>query len=346
MATYADTTFTASGADPETHDITWPFQDRADVLVYRNGVLLVKDTDYRFSGASQLQWSSAFSLNTAGDTIRVLRSTSRSSRLTTYTAVRLNKDILEADSLQAFYMAQEALDATEAEGSLLESTDAGAGYGPQATLYRNSVSPADSDGLGEFLFDANDSGGNRTTVAALRTTWIDVTDGTEDAEVAIRTVAAGTLADRVAVRQGFFGVGATGGDQGADTVNMSAYYIDGTDILSSVVLQKTYVSSLQTITSGGLLTLVHGLGAEAKVVELVLQCTAVDAGYSVGNRIIIQQASPFLTVGRGMVILTTATQVQIRYSSDANAFAYPAKITGVLTALDNTKWQMEVRAYA
>jgi len=479
MAKFADTTFTASGADPETHDISWPFVDQAHVKVQRNGVLLVEDTDYRFSGASQLEWSSSYSLNTAGDTIRVFRNTSQSSRLTTYTAVRLNKTMLENDSLQAFYMGQEALDAIQAEGFELVSTDAGAGYGPIKTLYRNSTSPADNDGLGEVHFDGNDSGGNQTTVAAIRATWIDVTDTTEDGEISFRTIVAGTLADKVAIRNGIFGVGATGGDKGANTANFSGYYVDGTDLfarantwtgqqiistvspsavalsienadasassgpvldmardsaspaandglgvvrwvgkndaaediaytqMSSTIIDPTdgsedgrmqwftringtlqrtlrlqtgllvgiattggdptdgvvncqgveingtaipfhvsYTSPLQTITSSGLLTLAHGLGAEPKSLMFVLECQVADAGYSIGDRIFVDLNNTASGINRFNACYFDSTNVNIRFTSAGTCFTYANKTTGSAAGLINTSWKLEVRAYA
>lgn len=79
----------------------------------------------------------------------------------------------------------------------LESTDADAASGPDLSLYRNSATPAASDVLGSILFDGEDSAGNQQTYASIRSLISDTTSGSEDADLRIRLVIAGTLADEV-----------------------------------------------------------------------------------------------------------------------------------------------------
>jgi hypothetical protein len=74
----------------------------------------------------------------------------------------------------------------------LESTDAGAGYGPYLDLRRTSASPIDGDGLGAIVFTGQDSGANGTTYAQIRAEASDVTDGTEDGLLSFRTIVGGS----------------------------------------------------------------------------------------------------------------------------------------------------------
>lgn len=107
------------------------------------------------------------------------------------------------------------------------TTDASATAGPDISLYRDSASPAASDVIGRFIFYGEDSAGNKEAYATIKTTILDPTSTSEDSDIRLGTENAGTLADRVIVGQGFYTAGATGGDQGANTINASAYYDDG-----------------------------------------------------------------------------------------------------------------------
>lgn len=109
----------------------------------------------------------------------------------------------------------------------IQSTDAGAGVGPLLVLDRDSASPADSDLLGKVKFQGNDSAASNEEYANVYAKIIDKTAGTEDAQLITQTVIAGTLADRLKVGAGIVVGSATGGDQGAGTINATAIYDDG-----------------------------------------------------------------------------------------------------------------------
>lgn len=109
----------------------------------------------------------------------------------------------------------------------LKSTEAGATSGPDIELYRDSASPAASDILGSVLFYGEDSAGNKELYAAIRAAIVDKTSATEDADLIIRTVVAGTVADRWHFRIGMYADTATGTDQGTGTINAKAVYDDG-----------------------------------------------------------------------------------------------------------------------
>ncbi|WP_167391374.1 hypothetical protein [Mesorhizobium temperatum] len=110
---------------------------------------------------------------------------------------------------------------------IVTNTDAGAAAAPVVDAYRNSASPAASDAIGLFNLTGKDSADNKTTYAALAGTILDPTNGSEDGRAALRTIVAGTEADRLRVEVGVYTPNATGGDKGADTINTKAVYIDG-----------------------------------------------------------------------------------------------------------------------
>ena len=73
----------------------------------------------------------------------------------------------------------------------LTSTDADSNSGPLLTMYRNSSSPADSDFLGDIAFQGENSAGETITYSQVTSRTVDVTDGTEDGRIAIKTMRAG-----------------------------------------------------------------------------------------------------------------------------------------------------------
>ena len=73
----------------------------------------------------------------------------------------------------------------------LTSTDADSNFGPLLTMYRNSSSPADADFLGDIEFQGENSAGETITYAQVFGRTVDVTDGTEDGRIAIKTMRAG-----------------------------------------------------------------------------------------------------------------------------------------------------------
>ena len=76
-------------------------------------------------------------------------------------------------------------------------TGAAANVGPVLDLYRNSASPADSDVVGRINFKGENSAGESIDYAYLTGIILDVTDGTEDGYIAIRSMLAGSDIPRI-----------------------------------------------------------------------------------------------------------------------------------------------------
>jgi hypothetical protein len=92
---------------------------------------------------------------------------------------------------------------------VITSTDTGAAASPDLKLWRNSASPADDDTIGNVIFTGNDSGGTATDYGHILTQITDVTNATEDSRMTFKTMAAGTLADRLTINSGSVGIGTT-----------------------------------------------------------------------------------------------------------------------------------------
>lgn len=104
----------------------------------------------------------------------------------------------------------------------IQSTDAGAGAGPNLILDRNSASPAAADNLGQLIFRGRDSVGNTESYAVIYTSVVDPTHLSEDAQLVFQTEVGSVTADRMLLGAGLVvGTGATGGDKGAGTINVS-----------------------------------------------------------------------------------------------------------------------------
>lgn len=115
---------------------------------------------------------------------------------------------------------------------------------------------------------------------------------------------------------------------------------------ASPVFSAQYVSSNQTITSGGLLTLAHSLGAVPKSFTFELECATAEAGFSVGEDIVISINSTAVGDNRFTAVYMDATNVYVRYSNAAQVFTYANKATGAALQLTNTSWRLRVRAFA
>ena len=81
----------------------------------------------------------------------------------------------------------------------LISTDADANSGPVQVFYRNSGSPADSDLLGEIHFRGRNDNSQDVEYVTISTRMEDVSDGTEDGKIILKTMVAGTARSRIEI---------------------------------------------------------------------------------------------------------------------------------------------------
>lgn len=108
---------------------------------------------------------------------------------------------------------------------------------------------------------------------------------------------------------------------------------------------KSFESTQQTITSAGSLTLAHGLASQPKLAIPVLQCTTAEGNYSIGDEVFISFSADDRTNNRGVSVVPDATNLNVRFGSDANTFNILNKTTGVRFAITNANWRLVVRAW-
>ena len=92
--------------------------------------------------------------------------------------------------------------ASNATQLTLKSTDDDANGGPLLDLTRDSASPADNDAMGSIRFRSDDDGGNETQFVDITGYAPDVSDGSEDGQLQIRTIVGGTLRNRLDLASG------------------------------------------------------------------------------------------------------------------------------------------------
>ncbi|MDG4877657.1 hypothetical protein P9273_21375 [Mesorhizobium sp. WSM4935] len=109
----------------------------------------------------------------------------------------------------------------------------------------------------------------------------------------------------------------------------------------SLPFKQRFESAQQTITAGGPLTLAHGLAAQPKLYLIYLQCVTAENGYAVGDEITFSA-----TNSNGVTIVPDATNLNIRYGSNAQPFFANNKNTGANAGLTNANWRAVFRAWA
>jgi hypothetical protein len=108
----------------------------------------------------------------------------------------------------------------------------------------------------------------------------------------------------------------------------------------------SYVSSNQTITPAGLLTLAHSLGAAPKLILFDLICTTAEYGFSIGDVLVAHVNNSSSGTTRFNAVYYDATNINIRYSNDANVFCIANKTTGSAVQITAANWRLRVRAFA
>ena len=107
---------------------------------------------------------------------------------------------------------------------------------------------------------------------------------------------------------------------------------------------RRFTSAAQTISSGALRTIAHGLSGTPAFVSYRLKCTSADAGYAVNDEISVDANGSSSTNDRYSTPRVDATNIYVRFSNDPFAFAAGNKSTGAVSGLDNSKWELYVEA--
>ena len=118
-------------------------------------------------------------------------------------------------------------------------------------------------------------------------------------------------------------------------------YVDSLQVIS-----KEYESSEQTITSAGLLTLTHSLGAVPKIINYSLKCIGAEDGYSVGDIIDVYLNNSTNASNVFNSVIKTSTQIKFKFTAFNNCFIVGNPSNGNTATLDNSNWKLIVRAFA
>ena len=119
---------------------------------------------------------------------------------------------------------------------------------------RHTTSGTAAAGFGTgFVYRLEDGGGTTTDAASIDAVWVDATDTSEDSKISFKTMVAGAAkAEAAYFGQGLVVGAATGGDQGAGTVNATALYINGvalTPYTNAVRATDSSITSNTTLAS-------------------------------------------------------------------------------------------------
>jgi len=123
---------------------------------------------------------------------------------------------------------------------VIRSTDTGADASPDLKLWRDSSDPDDNDYIGNIFFTGTNSAAEATDYAHIVGQITDVTNGTEDARLSFKTMAAGTLADRLTINSGLVGIGTTNPNE---ELTVSGTLSASTSVCSPIIAGATCVDS-------------------------------------------------------------------------------------------------------
>jgi len=156
---FAKDTYTGDGSQT-TYSVTFSYITKSHVVVTVDGTEKTQDTDYTFPTSSSIQFTTA---PASGEAIVITRKSNRASRLVDYQdGSTITENILDQDSNQMFFMAQEAIDITE-DTIRVDDDDK---YDAQSKVIKNVADPVnDNDAVNKSFISTNIT--NITTVAGI-----------------------------------------------------------------------------------------------------------------------------------------------------------------------------------
>lgn len=108
---------------------------------------------------------------------------------------------------------------------------------------------------------------------------------------------------------------------------------------------RRFVSSPQTITSGGLLTIAHGLGSTPFLITARLECVNNNNGWVAGDVAFVAfQNNSDATNNKQHAVYADATNVYWRFSNQGAAFSMSNKGTGATFGITNSDWNLIIGA--
>lgn len=121
-------------------------------------------------------------------------------------------------------------------------------------------------------------------------------------------------------------------------------YAWSSERVRQAVLSVRNISPAYTITSGGLITWAHGLGAIPYDISLHLKCLTAEHGYAGDDLIKISLNTSTDAVTKINSVKFDDTNVYIRLATGSNSFIAANFSTGGSVNLTNSSWELYIRA--
>jgi hypothetical protein len=121
--------------------------------------------------------------------------------------------------------------------------------------------------------------------------------------------------------------------------NFMDWWTDGTGWYTS---RRAFTSAPQTITSGGALTIAHGLGATPLRGSVRLRCLTAEAGYSINDETFynLSKADQNATGNHDHALVCDGTNLNVRFGSATNVYGVANKTSGAQSLLTNSNWNV------
>jgi hypothetical protein len=129
---------------------------------------------------------------------------------------------------------------------------------------------------------------------------------------------------------------------------MTTSIIRGDDNMDSAdVPTQRFASAELIITSAGQRTEAHSMDGTPSMIVSALVCQIAEHGYSVGETLSVPigHTSTVASDDHGMAVRADATNIVIRFGSNANVFPATHGTTGVGVLLTNANWKLKVTAW-
>ena len=117
--------------------------------------------------------------------------------------------------------------------------------------------------------------------------------------------------------------------------------------IGEIPFSESFLSSEQTITSSGNLTIPHGLNSPPSLLQARLICKTAEGGYSIDDEVLIAfgHDSSASDAGYGVSCVPDNTNLNIRYGVRGSVFQVNSKTTGDRFAITNANWRLILRAW-
>lgn len=107
-------------------------------------------------------------------------------------------------------------------------------------------------------------------------------------------------------------------------------------------LSSYFVTNAGSANTSEQFTAAHGLGAAPSLIQVELECTSADAGYSVGDRVADHYLEAAQTINKGISKWYNATTVGFSYK---DSLQLANKAGGTMETIDLTKWDIILKAW-